>query len=315
MNSDQIITKRLTELETVIERGLQTFVEVGNALMEIRDNRLYLAEHDTFEGYCRDRWAMSKVHAYRLMDAAGVVGNLESNPMGYFPQNERQARPLAILPPDLQAEAWAAAVDTTSNGKPTAAHVQDIVDSYSRPMKPKLNQSGDIYIPQGYDACQTPAYAIDPLLPYLQEGWNIWEPAAGEGYLEGALYDSGFSVTPSDLLTGLNFFEFEPERWDCLITNPPYSVKYKWLERCYQLGKPFALLLPVETLGAESGAVLFRDFGAEVIFIHPRINFKMPNRGWEGGGAQFPTAWFTWGLNIGQQMTFAKVVPDNAETN
>ena len=34
-------TGRLAALEQTIERGLQTFVEVGTALLEIRDSRLY----------------------------------------------------------------------------------------------------------------------------------------------------------------------------------------------------------------------------------------------------------------------------------
>ena len=41
---------RLQELETTIERGLQTFIEVGEALREIRDHRLYRGDHPTFEG-------------------------------------------------------------------------------------------------------------------------------------------------------------------------------------------------------------------------------------------------------------------------
>jgi hypothetical protein len=161
------------------------------------------------------------------------------------------------------------------------------------------------------DACQTPAYAIDPLLPYLPEGLNIWEPAAGEQLLEGALLDSRYHVVSGDILTGQNFFEYEPDNWDCIVTNPPYSIHFQWLERCYQLGKPFALLLKVDILGTKTAQEMFDRFGIEVIFVNPRISFKMPNKGWDGGGAQFPTAWFTWGLNIGRQMTFAKVVPDD----
>jgi hypothetical protein len=301
----------LTELESTIEHGLQTFVEVGNALMKIRDGRLYREQHDTFEDYCRVRWGMSKMHAYRLMDAAQVITNLESNQLVTLPANESQTRPLSQLTPQLQREVWPIVVDTAPNGNITARHVESVVDSFNYKRDTKSARPADIYTPQGYDACQTPAYAIDPLLAYLPEGLNIWEPAAGEGYLEGALYDSGFSVTPSDILTGQNFFEYEPEKWDCIITNPPFSIKYKFLERCYQLGKPFALLMPVETLGTESAAVLFNEFGIEVIFIRPRINFKMPNKGWDGGGAQFPVAWFTFGLKIGKQITFAKVVPDD----
>lgn len=175
-------------------------------------------------------------------------------------------------------------------------------------MKNKTNRAGDEYVPQGYDSCQTPPEALDPLLPYVPREWAIWEPAAGEGLLVDGLYDAGFAhVRASDILTGHNFFQFIPATWDCLITNPPYSIKYKWLERCYALRKPFALLLPVETLGAKTAQALFREHGVEIIFMDQRINFKMPYAGWQGGGAQFPTAWFTWGLDIGRELTFARM--------
>ena len=39
-----------------IERGLETLVEVGNGLMQIRDGRLYQETHATFEEYCKERW-------------------------------------------------------------------------------------------------------------------------------------------------------------------------------------------------------------------------------------------------------------------
>lgn len=183
-----------------------------------------------------------------------------------------------------------------------------------RPQQPnykrdnKANREGDIYVPKGYDACQTPPYAIDPLLPYIERFTTIWEPARGEGYLVEGLYDAGFEVVSSDLLDGQNFFDYEPDGlWDCLVTNPPYSIKYPWLERCYQLGQPFALLMPVEMLGAKTAQDMFRVFGLELILLDKRINFKMPNKGWDGAGAQFPVAWFTWGLKIGKEITYATV--------
>lgn len=45
----------LTQNEAVIERGRRAFVEVGTALAQIRDSRLYRQSHDTFEAYCRER--------------------------------------------------------------------------------------------------------------------------------------------------------------------------------------------------------------------------------------------------------------------
>lgn len=50
----QADTERLKELESVIERGTKTFIEVGYALAEIRDQRLYRQTHATFESVlCR----------------------------------------------------------------------------------------------------------------------------------------------------------------------------------------------------------------------------------------------------------------------
>jgi len=176
-------------------------------------------------------------------------------------------------------------------------------------MKPKQNYRGDTDTSGPMDRCQTPAYAFAPLAEYIPS-WmtRIWEPAKGEGYLAEAISSYGFEVITSDILTGQNFFEYEPDNeWDCLITNPPYSVKYDWLERCYELKKSFALLLPVETLGAQTAQKFFRDYGIQVIFLDKRINFKMPNKGWDGSAAQFPTAWFCWGWELPMGMVFAEI--------
>lgn len=90
---------RLAELEAVIERGQETFIEVGSALTEIRDTRLYLETHATFEAYCQERWGWSRRHANRTIQAAEVAEIL--GPMG--PANERQARELVPLLHDEQA--------------------------------------------------------------------------------------------------------------------------------------------------------------------------------------------------------------------
>jgi hypothetical protein len=91
---------RLAELEAVVDRGLKTFIEVGRALAEIRDSRLYRQAHSTFEAYCRERWGFGRTRAHRLIEAADVVAML---PMGNKPANERQARELAPLKDDETA--------------------------------------------------------------------------------------------------------------------------------------------------------------------------------------------------------------------
>src|SRR3990167_5779743 len=300
---------QLAQYEAIIERGLSTFLEVGVALLSIRDARLYRNDYKTFEDYCRQHWKMSRRRANQLIEATEVSKNLGTM-VPILPTGERQLRPLAQLPAEQQAAAWERAIDTAPEGKITAAHIENVVEEFKgngREMKPKTNRAGDIYTPNGYDACQTPAYALDPLLPYLPGDWTIWEPACGENFLVDALYDAGRKVATGDILTGQNFFEYQPSGWDCQITNPPYSIKYDWLTHSYELQKPFALLLPVETLGAKTAQILFSQYGVEVIFLDKRVNFKMPNRGWDRSGAQFPVAWFTCKLNIGAQMIFAHI--------
>lgn len=117
---------RLAALEETISNGMKTFVSVGNALVDIRDSRLYRASFGTFEAYCEERWGMARAHAYRLMEAAEVTSNL--SPIGdILPATESQARPLAKLPAEEQPAAWKEAVETAPEGKVTAKHVEAVV--------------------------------------------------------------------------------------------------------------------------------------------------------------------------------------------
>jgi hypothetical protein len=134
LSSDEQI--ELEECEGAIDRGIKAFFEAGQALARIRDLRLYRVEYRTFEDYCQQRWRMERAHAYRLVEAAAVYGNL--SPMGdILPANERQIRPLTRLDPDQQREAWEQAALTAPNGRITAAHVDRVAnDLYPRERGP-----------------------------------------------------------------------------------------------------------------------------------------------------------------------------------
>lgn len=114
----------LTDCEQRIERGLKTFIDVGQALAEIRDSRLYKGTHGTFEDYCRDRWKMSDGRARQFMIAAETATNVAVEGLP-APTNEGQARALAAVPEPERAEVWREAVERT-NGKPTAAAVRAV---------------------------------------------------------------------------------------------------------------------------------------------------------------------------------------------
>lgn len=165
-------------------------------------------------------------------------------------------------------------------------------------MRPPLQQGHS-------DNFQTPPLALVPLLPFLKPDWLIWEAAEGEGNLTRGLEAEGFKVIGSDILSGQDFLRWEPSQFDCVITNPPFSLKLQFLERAYQLRKPFAFLLPLTALETEKRQKLYKEFGLQVILLNKRINFKTPCG--KGSGSWFATMWLTNWLNLPQQLVFRDI--------
>ncbi|MGO8839069.1 MAG: hypothetical protein ACLQAH_07490 [Limisphaerales bacterium] len=112
-------SKRLIELEKIIEAGRQTFVAVGTALAEIRDARLYKVHFSTFEDYCVGKWGFKRAHAHRLIQAASIAKDL--SPIGDI-KTESQARELAKVPKDQREAVIKVAITTAKTaGKPITA--------------------------------------------------------------------------------------------------------------------------------------------------------------------------------------------------
>jgi hypothetical protein len=155
------------------------------------------------------------------------------------------------------------------------------------------------------DDFQTPADTLRPLIKHLSRRWTVWECAAGNGNLVRGLRADGFRAIGTDILTGTDFLSAAPRQFDCIVTNPPFSLKQEFLARAYSLGKPFAFLLPLTTLETAKRQSLFREHGVELILLDRRINFETPSG--RGSGSWFATAWFTWGLKIGAQLSFEAV--------
>ena len=162
-------------------------------------------------------------------------------------------------------------------------------------LTPQKNNSSDDF--------QTPPEAILPLLKYLPKDWIVWECAAGKGNLVSQLNGGGYLVISTD--KEFNFLSNVPkDKFDCIITNPPYSIKQQFLERAYSLGKPFAFLLPLTAFETQKRQALFKKHGLQVIFLNKRINFQHPS---STTGAWFATAWFTYGLNLPKDILFEEI--------
>lgn len=123
----EVVVSTLAECEAIIERGLTTFVEVGSALARIRDERLYLDSHKSFEDYCRERWDFNDRRASQMIQAAEVSTIVETRSLP-TPRNEAVARELAPLrsEPAQLREVWTQAVEQHGPA-PTAKQVHEVV--------------------------------------------------------------------------------------------------------------------------------------------------------------------------------------------
>ena len=128
-----ITTQRLTELESIIEKGIKgaqrateafkdNVLSVSAALVEIQAERLYAPDYRTFEDYIADKWLYCRTYIYRLMSIADVA-QLEHVPI----QNVAQAVALKHVPADIQ-ETVIDFLDAVP-GKLTAKKIEVLADA------------------------------------------------------------------------------------------------------------------------------------------------------------------------------------------
>ena len=157
-------SEKLRECEQTIDKGLRNFVDVGMALLEIQQHRLYRGTFPTFAQYCKERWGMSGRSGYRMIESAQIVGllpvkagdrppvevadnvtnwshsqdvnhgsHLKADPLTIpAPTSESSIRPLSKLPESEIPAAYVRAVEIAGGEAPTAAQTQQAVDERNK---------------------------------------------------------------------------------------------------------------------------------------------------------------------------------------
>jgi len=141
------------------------------------------------------------------------------------------------------------------------------------------------------DEYYTPPEAAALIERYLPKGKTIYEAAYGMGHLANYLRECGYTVVGDpewDYLT-TDFSDY-----DIAVTNPPYSLKNEFLQRAYQLGKPFAFLMPADTAVGLQRFPLFERYGVELLIPSRRVNYIID--GSKRGSSNFNSFWFCWGV-------------------
>lgn len=122
------------------------------------------------------------------------------------------------------------------------------------------------------DEVYTPSYAVKPIIKYIKPGSIVWCPfdTIDSAYVE-ELNAAGFTVIYSHIDNGQNFFEYEPDEYDVIISNPPFSIKDDILRRLDELGKPYAMLMPLPALQGQKRFKYLK--GSQALIFDKRINY------------------------------------------
>lgn len=102
------------------------------------------------------------------------------------------------------------------------------------------------------DEWYTPEYAIKPILEFLNPNSNILFPFDKiDSKFFSFLEKSGHKVWNSHIDDGIDFFNYiksDVDRYEYIISNPPFSKRKQVIEYLFILGKPFAMLIPLVSI-------------------------------------------------------------------
>ena len=84
--------------------------------------------------------------------------------------------------------------------------------------------------------------------------------------------------TPSNqVFADIDFFDFEPDYWDVMVSNPPFTNKRKYFERALSFNKPFALIMTNTWLNDSAPKQLFKDKDLQLLMFDKRMKFISPD--------------------------------------
>lgn len=142
-----------------------------------------------------------------------------------------------------------------------------------------------------HDNFYTPKWVIDLLLDHIDiKNKIVWECASGIGNITNEIKPHCKKVFETDINEGQDFLTYEPcFDFNCIITNPPFSLKTEFIEKCIHHNKPFYLLLPLTTLeGIKRQKIIKKaNYDLTILLPNQRVQYAKNKQ-----GSPFASAWF-----------------------
>ena len=157
-----------------------------------------------------------------------------------------------------------------------------------------MNSQEVLYSKGNNDECMTPAYGVKPIIKYISKNATVWCPFDKEdSEFVKQIREAGHKVIATHIDNGQDFYIYEPdEKWDCIVSNPPFTNKRKIFERALSFGKPFALIMSNTWLNDSAPKQLFKDKDLQLLMFDKRMKFT--NNGVVQNKITFSSSYYCW---------------------
>ena len=106
---------------------------------------------------------------------------------------------------------------------------------------------------------------------------------------------------------GKDFFNYEPNEWDIIISNPPFRRKRKYFERALSFNKPFALIMTNTWLNDSAPKQLFKDKDLQLLMFDKRMKFY--HEGEISNKITFSSSYYCWNFLPKQIIMKELIIP------
>lgn len=159
------------------------------------------------------------------------------------------------------------------------------------------------------DEMYTPAYGVIPILEYLPKDKVIWCPFdTKESMFVIELKKAGYQVVHSHIFDGKDYYEYEPENWDIMVSNPPFTKKRQIFQRALSFNKPFALLMTNTWLNDSAPKQLFYEKELQLMMFDKRIEFSGEKK------ITFSSSYYCWNL-LPKQIIMKNITKEGLKCN
>ena len=120
----------------------------------------------------------------------------------------------------------------------------------------------------------------------------IWEPACGIGNIQKVLESYGHTVIGTDILTGVDYLKVPKKEIDAIITNPPFNLSEKFIEKSLKEADFVAYLLKSQYWHSKKRYNLFiKNPPSYILPLTWRPDFLNGER---GGNPTMEILWTVW---------------------